>query len=122
MSKYSADKYLQKKYDELFSESSFGRAYQLGYAKGILSSYRSAKAMLGKKTAKNIWSGLDGDDYITTVVRTAIELDEKENATKAEVIAEKLHNAKQREDSSSQMSNDDIALLEELMEILHKKG
>ena len=122
MSKYSADKYLQKKYDELFSESSFGRAYQLGYAKGVLSSYRTAKTVLGEKTAKNIWSGLVGDDYITTVVRTAIELDDKENVTKAEVLAEKLHNTKQREDGFSQMSNDDVALLEEFMEFLHKKN
>ena len=122
MSKYKADKYLQKKYDELFSESSFGRAYQLGYANGILYSYRQAKAVLGKEVAKNIWKGLDSNDYFTTVVRTAIELEDEENITKAEMIAEKLDNAKCRESSDKNLSNDDVALLEEFMEFLHKKG
>ena len=122
MSKYKADKYLQKKYDELFSESSFVRVYQLGYANGILYSYRQAKAVLGKEVAKNIWKGLDSNDYFTTIVRTAIELEDEENVTKAEMIAEKLGNAKCRESSDKNLSNDDVALLEEFMEFLHKKG
>ena len=122
MSKYKADKYLQKKYDELFSESSFGRAYQLGYANGILSSYRQAKAVLGKEVTKNIWKGLDSNDYFTTIVRTAIELEDEESVTKAEMIAEQLDNVKRRESSDKNLSNDDVALLEEFMEFLHKKG
>ncbi len=122
MSKYKADKYLQKKYDELFSESSFGKAYQLGYANGILYSYRQAKAVLGKEVAKKIWKGLDSNDYFTTVVRTAIELEDEENATKAEMIAEKLDKAKCQEISNKKLSNDDVILLEEFMEFLHKKG
>ena len=122
MSKYKADKYLQKKYDELFSESSFGKAYQLGYANGILTSYRQAKAILGKEDAKKIWKGLDSNDYFTTIVRTAIELEDEENVTKAEMFAEKLDNAKRQEVSGKKLSDDDVALLEEFMEFLHKKN
>lgn len=121
MSKYKADKYLQKKYDELFSESAVGKAYQLGYANGILYSYRQAKVVLGKEAVKNIWKGLDGNDYFTTIVRTAIELEDEENVSKAEIIAEKLDNAKRQNISDKKLSNDDVALLEEFMEFLHKK-
>ena len=94
MSKYKADKYLQKEYEKLFSESSFGKAYQLGYANGILYSYRQVKALLGEEVAKKMWGGLGNSDYFTTVVRTALELEDEKNSTKAGRIAEKLYKAK----------------------------
>ena len=100
-----------------------------------IKSYFQAIRIIGKRIYNNIFLGRRLSykakrlrDYVYKVAMedyqpvSLAELEDEENVTKAEIIAEKLDNAKRQESSDKNLSNDDVALLEEFMEFLHRKG
>ncbi len=55
------------------------RAYNLGVAVGMYQGYRYLKLGVGKELADKCFSDLNKNDDYTTILRTLIKLDEKEN-------------------------------------------
>ena len=76
------------------------------------------KYLLVKKKWEKSWSGLNGDDDFTKTLRTLIELDNKENTSTAEKIAEMLENGRKPDE---ELSDDDRDLLEDFMEFINQK-
>lgn len=118
MSKYSAEKYISKKLDDIYKETTTCKSYQLGLAVGMWYAYRYIKVCLDKETADKCFSNLYGNDEYTTILRTLIELDNKESVSKAEKLLEKYEKSMKPEEK---MSDEDEDLLEEFMEFLYKK-
>lgn len=118
MSKYSVQKYINKKFDDIFKDTNVMKAYNLGLAVGYFQAYKNAKISLGEEMMREIWSGLSGDDDFTKTLRTLIELDNKENTSIAEKIAEMLESSRKPNEG---LSDDDRDLLEDFMEFLNQK-
>lgn len=118
MSKYSAESYIRKKLDDIYQETATCKSYQLGLAVGMWYAYRYIKTCLSKETADKCFSNLSENDEYTTILRTLIELDNKEVVSKAEKLLEKYEEIKKSEEK---MSDEDKDLLEEFMEFLYKK-
>ena len=118
MSRYSTRKYIDKKFNDIFMDTNVMKAYNLGLAVGYFEAYKNAKITLGKEKMREIYSGLNGDDDFTKTFRTLIELDNKENSSTAEKIAEVLENNKKPD---VELSDDDRDFLEDFMEFLHQK-
>ena len=118
MSKYSAENYIRKKLDNIYQETATCKSYQLGLAVGMWYAYRYIKACLDKETADKCFSNLNGEDEYTTILRTLIELDNKEAVSKAEKFLEKYEETRKPEEK---LSDEDKDLLEEFMEFLYKK-
>ena len=119
MSKYSAESYIRKKLDNIYQETATCKSYQLGLAVGMWYAYRYVKASLGEEMADKCFSNLDGDDEYTTILRTLIELDNKEAVSKTEKILERYDEIRKPEEK---LSNEDENLLERFMEFLYKNG
>lgn len=119
MSKYSAENYIRKKLDNIYQETATCKSYQLGLAVGMWYAYRYVKAGLGEEMADKCFSNLDGDDEYTTILRTLIELDNKEAVSKTEKILERYDEIRKPEEK---LSNEDENLLERFMEFLYKNG
>ena len=118
LSRYSIQKYIDKKWKDISKDIPTVKAYNLGLSVGYFQAYKNAKISLGEETMKEIWSGLSGDDDFTKTLRTLIELDNKENTSKAEKIAEMLESGRK---SDEELSDDDRDLLEDFMEFLNQK-
>ena len=118
MSKYSVQKYIDKKFNDIIMDTNVIKAYNLGMAVGYYQAYKNAKISLGEETMRELWSGLSGDDEFTKTYRTLIELDNQENTSTAERIAEVLENNKR---ADKQLSDDDRDFLEDFMEFLNQK-
>lgn len=118
MSKYSVQKYVDKKFNDIMMDTNVMKAYNLGMAYGYYQAYRNARIVLGEETMKELWSGLNSDDDFTKTYRTLIELDNQENASTAERIAEVLENNKRPDE---RLSDDDRDFLEDFMEFLNRK-
>lgn len=119
MSKYSAEKYISKKLDDIYKETATCKSYQLGLAVGMWYAYKYIKVCLDKETADKCFSNLNGNDEYTTILRTLIELDNKETISKVEKILERCDEVKK---SETKMSDDDKDMLEKFMEFLYKNG
>ena len=118
MSKYSAESYIRKKLDNIYQETTTCKSYQLGLAVGMWYAYRYIKLCINKETTDKCFGNLSGNDEYTTILRTLIELDNKEVVSKAEKLLEKYEEIKKPEEK---MSDEDKDLLEEFMEFLYKK-
>ena len=118
MSKYSAESYIRKKLDNIYQETATCKSYQFGLVVGMWYAYRYVKACLSKETADKCFSNLDGNDEYTTILRTLIELDNKEAATYAEKILERYEELKK---PNVIMSDEHRELLEGFMEFLYKE-
>ena len=118
LSRYSIQKYIDKKWKDISKDIPTVKAYNLGLSVGYFQAYKNAKISLGEETMKEIWSGLSADDDFTKTLRTLIELDNKENTSKAEKIAEMLESGRK---SDEELSDDDRDLLEDFMEFLNQK-
>ena len=118
MSKYSVQKYIDKKFNDIIMDTNVIKAYNLGIAVGYYQAYKTAKTSLGEETMRELWSGLSGEDDFTKTFRTLIELDGQENVSTAERIAEVLENNKRPD---RQLSDDDRDFLEDFMEFLNQK-
>ena len=118
LSRYSIQKYIDKKWEDISKDIPTVKAYNLGLAVGYSQAYKNAKISLGKGEMREIWSGLSGDDDFTKTLRTLIELDNKENTSTAEKIAEMLENGRKPDE---ELSDDDRDLLEDFMEFLNQK-
>ena len=118
LSRYSIQKYIDKKWKDISKDIPTVKAYNLGLAVGYFQAYKNAKIYLGEETMKEIWSGLSADDDFTKTLRTLIELDNKENTSAAEKIAEMLENCRKTDE---ELSDDDRDLLEDFMEFLNQK-
>ena len=118
MSRYSIQKYIDKKWKDISKDIPTVKAYNLGLTVGYFQAYKNAKISLGEETMREIWSGLSGDDDFTKTLRTLIELDNKENTSTAEKIAEMLENGRKHDE---ELSDDDRDLLEDFMEFLNQK-
>ena len=118
LSRYSIQKYIDKKWKDISKDIPTVKAYNLGLAVGYFQAYKNAKISLGEETMKEIWSGLSADDDFTKTLRTLIELDNKENTSTAEKIAEMLENCRKTDE---ELSDDDRDLLEDFMEFLNQK-
>lgn len=119
MSKYSTQKYIDKKFNDIFMDTNVMKAYNLGLAVGYYQAYRNAKITLGEEKMKEIYSSINGDDYFSKTFRTLIELDSQENSSTAEKFAEVLENNKRPD---VKLSDDDRDFLEDFMEFLNQKG
>ena len=73
---------------------------------------------MGKELTDKCFSGLDKNDEYTTILRTLIELDNKESVTRTEKILEQYERFKKPNVIMSDKNRD---LLEEFMEFLYKK-
>lgn len=118
MSKYSVQKYIDKKFNDIIMDTTAMKAYNLGLAVGYYQAYKHAKISLGEETMRELWSGLSGDDDFTKTYRTLIELDNKENVSTAERIAEVLENNKKPD---TVLTDDDRDFLEDFMKFLNQK-
>lgn len=118
MSRYSAERYINKKLDDIYKETTTCKSYQLGLAVGMWYAYRYVKSGLGEEMADKCFSNLSGNDEYTTILRTLIELDNKEAVSKTERILEKYEETRKSEEK---LSDEDKDLLEEFMEFLYKK-
>ena len=118
LSRYSIQKYIDKKWKDISKDIPTIKAYNLGLSVGYFQAYKNAKISLGEEAMIEIWSGLSGNDDFTKTLRTLIELDNKENTSKAEKIAEMLENGRK---SDEELSDDDRDLLEDFMEFLNQK-
>ena len=118
MSRYSIQKYIDKKWKDISKDIPTDKAYNLGLAVGYFQAYKNAKISLGEEKMREIWGGLSGDDDFTKTLRTLIELHNKENTSKAEKIAEILENGRKPD---KELSDDDRDLLEDFMEFLNQK-
>ena len=118
MSKYSAEKYISKKLDDIYKETATCKSYQLGLAVGMWYAYKYIKVCLDKETADKCFNNLDGNHEYTTILRTLIELDNKETISKTEKILERYEEVRKPEEK---LSDEDKDLLEEFMEFLYKK-
>lgn len=118
MSRYSIQKYIDKKWEDISKDIPTVKAYNLGLAVGYFQAYKNAKISLGEETMREIWSGLSGDNDFTKTLRTLIELDNEENTSTAEKIAEMLENSRKPD---KELSDDDRDLLEDFMEFLNQK-
>jgi hypothetical protein len=120
MSKYTVQKYIEKKWSNIAQDSPTCKAYNLGVAVGMLETYRAIKKCWSKEDADAIFqTSLDEDNEYVTILRTLIKLDNDEYASTAERIAEKLYKYKQ--DQSQPLSDEDAALLEEFADFIHRK-
>lgn len=118
MSDYSVRRYIEKKFDDIYKETTTKKAYDLGLAVGIYYGYTYIKSGLGKELADKCFSNLNDNDEYTKILRTLIELDNKENVTKAEKMLERYEYLRKPE---KKISDEDRDLLEEFMEFLYKK-
>ena len=118
MSRYSIQKYIDKKWNDISKDIPIMKAYSLGLAVGCFQVYKNAKISLGEEKMRVIWSGLSGDDDFIKTLRTLIELDSKENTSTAEKIAEMLENGRK---PNEELSDDDRDFLEDFMEFLNQK-
>ncbi len=118
MSDYSVQKYIQKKFDDIYQETPTMKAYNLGLAVGIYHGYTYIKSGLGKELADKCFSDLNSNDEYTKTLRTLIGLDNKENVTKAEKMLEEFEHMRKPE---KKMSDEDRELFEEFMEFIYKK-
>ena len=118
MSKYSVQKYIDKKFNDVLMDTTVMKAYNLGLAVGYYQAYKNAKISLGEEVMKEMWSGLSGDDDFIKTYRTLIELDNKENVSTAERIAEVLENNKKPD---TVLTDDDRNFLEDFMKFLNQK-
>ena len=118
MSKYSAQKYINKKFNDIMMDTNVMKAYHLGLAVGYFEAYKNAKITLGEEKMREIYSDMNGDDDFTKTFRTLVELDNKENSSTAERIAEVLENNKRPD---IKLSDDDRDFLEDFMEFLNQK-
>lgn len=117
MSRYSTRKYIDKKFNDIIMDTNVIKAYNLGMAVGYYQAYKTAKISLGEETMRELWCGLSGDDEFTKTFRTLIELDNQNNTSTAERIAEVLENKR----PDRQLSDDDRDFLEDFMEFLNQK-
>lgn len=117
MSRYSIQKYIDKKWKDISRDIPTVKAYNLGLAVGYFQAYKTAKISLGEEKMREIWSWISDDDF-TKTLRTLIELDNKENTSTAEKIAEMLENGRKTDE---ELSDDDRDLLEDFMEFLDQK-
>lgn len=118
MSRYSVQKYIDKKFNDIMMDTNVIKAYHLGMAIGYFQAYKNAKITLGEETMRQIYGALSGDDDFTKAFRTLVELDNKENSSTAERIAEVLENNKRPD---TKLSDDDRDFLEDFMEFLRQK-
>ena len=118
MSKYSVQKYIDKKFNDIMMDTTVMKAYNFGLAVGYYQAYKHAKISLGEETMRELWSGLSGDDDFTKTYRTLIELDNQENVSTAERIAEVLENNKR---PNSVLTDDDRDFLEDFMKFLNQE-
>ena len=118
MSKYSVQKYIDKKFNDIMMDTNVMKAYHLGLAVGYFEAYKNAKITLGEDKMRELWSGLSGDDEFTKTYRTLIELDNQESTSTAERIAEVLENNKRPD---KHLSDNDRDFLEDFMEFLNQK-
>lgn len=117
MSRYSAESYIRKKLDDIYKETATCKSYQLGLAVGMWYAYRYIKVCLDKETADKCFGNLSGNDEYTIILRTLIELDNKESVSKAEKLLEKYEEVRE---SEIKISDQDEDLLERFMEFLYK--
>lgn len=118
MSEYSTQKYIEKKFNDINKDTPTMRAYNLGVAVGMYQGYRLLKIGVGKELADKCFSNLDKNDDYTTILRTLIELNEKEPVTLAEKMLEHYEQFKK---PNVIMSDEHCELLEEFMEFLYKR-
>ena len=118
MSKYSVQKYIDKKWKDIAKDTPTVKAYNLGLAVGYFQAYKNDKVFIGEETMRETWSGLKGDDDFTKTLRTLIELDNSENTSTTEKIAEILENGRKPDE---ELSNEDRELFEGFMEFLNRK-
>lgn len=118
MSDYSVRKYIEKKLDDIYKETTTNKAFNFGMAVGMYQAYKYCKVGLGKEYADKCFSDLNKNDEYTTTLRTLIELDNKKSATSSEKILEQYEELKK---PNVIMSDEHRELLEEFMEFLYKK-
>lgn len=118
MSNYSVQKYIEKKFNDIIQETPTKKAYNLGLAVGMYYAYTYIKTGMGKELADKCFSDLDRNDEYTIILRTLIELDNKESVTRAEKILEKYEQFKK---PNVIMSDRDRNLIEEFMEFLYRR-
>lgn len=118
MSNYSVQKYIEKKFNDIYKETPTKKAYDLGLAVGMYYVYTYIKSGLGKELADKCFSNLNDNDEYTKTLRTLIELDNKDNITKAEKMLEEYEHLRKAEKKMSDENRDSI---EEFMEFLYKK-
>ena len=117
MSKYSAESYIRKKLDDIYQETATCKSYQLGLAVGMWYAYRYIKLCINKETADKCFGNLSENDEYTTILRTLIELDDKETMSKTERILEIYEETRKAE---AKLSDEDENLLERFTEFLYK--
>ena len=115
---YSVQRYIEKKFNDINKNTPAMKAYELGVAVGMYQAYRYLKIGVGKDVAEKCFSNLNESDDYTTILRTLIELDEKEPVTLAEKM---LEHYEQYKEPNMIMSDEHCELLEEFMEFLYKK-
>lgn len=119
MSDYSVQKYIEKKLDDIYKETTTNKAFNIGMAVGMYQSYKYCKTCFGKELADKCFADLSKNDEYTTTLRTLIELDNKESVTFAEKILERYEELKK---PNVIMSDEHRELLEEFMEFIYKRN
>lgn len=118
MSDYSVQKYIEKKLDDIYKETTTNKAFNIGMAVGMYQAYKYCKIGFGKESADKCFADLNKNDEYTITLRTLIELDNKESVTSAEKILEQYEELKK---PNVIMSDEQREILEEFMEFLYKK-
>lgn len=114
---YKVQEYINKKFEEINKDTPVMKAYELGYAVGILKAYKSLKAV-DKELAEVFHKKIDWDGRLATIIRTLITLENEEVVTKMDKIKEFLHDKYQ----SEKFSDEDIKFLENFSEFLYKNN
>jgi hypothetical protein len=117
MSKYEINNYINKKLNDILKDTTVGESYTLGCAVGFFQVYKYIKKEAGMEYARDCFQSLDSNEEYTKIVRTLIELDNKENSSYAERLAEILDEEKKQ----NKLSDDDRVFIEDFAEFVYQK-
>jgi hypothetical protein len=117
MSKYKVDNYINKKFNDIAKDTPIMRAYTLGNAVGFFQVYKYIKKEAGIETARDCFRSLDGDEEYVKIIRTLIELDNKENVSYTEKLSEIMYEEKEKDI----LSDDDRDLIEDFADFTYQK-
>ena len=119
MSQYKVNDYINKKWNDIYKDTTTAKAYNLGIAVGLLECYKQIKTQIGQEETNRIYEHiLNGKEEINTIFRTLVGLYNDDTHSKVDSIIEAFEKTKKPD---QEMTDEHRDLIEEFLEFLHNK-
>lgn len=120
MSNYKVRDYINKKLNDIAQDTPTMKAYNLGFAVGLLETYKSFVTQFGEVEANKVYDVLlNGSEEFNIMFRTMVGLYNEETNSKVDSLIEKMENLKQPDKT---MTDEHRDLIEEFLEFLYEKA